>query len=139
MPQRGTTPSFAEFTQQELAEKVIPILPDYCNRLCGVMISTCFAHRVGLTDKSVLRFAEYHFNPTPDLARQTDWSVEVRSEQCVVYELNIPKFVHEAGLVKQFLDILSSHLELYFTDSKVLLGHVLPPCFLTIRIEKTTP
>lgn len=136
MPHRGTTVSVEELTREELAAKELAAFPDYCNGLVVSMLSTAYCHRTGLVDKSIPRFAEYHYTVNGDLDRIVDWSIEVRSETCTVYELHLPKFIQEAGLVKSFLDIIASHLELYYSDCKVILGNVLPPCQLAIRVEK---
>jgi len=136
MPNRGIITHVREIDKDHAAAKEVAVLPDYCNALVSTLISTAFYHRNGLTDRSIPRFGEHKFVQYNDLEKITCWSVEIRSETCTVYEINIPQFVQDAGLIKSFVDIISSHLELYYPDCKVVLGNVLPPCQLTIRVEK---
>lgn len=136
MPYRGVIEYDKDVDQNHRAAKDMAALPDYCNRMVNTLLSTAFYHRGGLTNKDIPRFGEYNFTEAGDLERITAWSVEVRSEDCVIYELSVAPFIRDSGIVKAFCDIVSSHLELYYPDCKVTLGHVLPPCQLTIRVEK---
>lgn len=136
MPHRGIITHVREIDKDHAAAKEVAVLPEYGNALVSTLISTAFYHRNGLADKSIPRFGEHKFIWHNDLDKVTDWSVEIRSETCIVYEIDIPQFVQDAGLIKSFIDIVSSHLELYYPDCKVVLGNVLPPCQLTIRVEK---
>lgn len=136
MPNHGIIKHDKEIDQSHRAAKEMAALPEYCNQFISTLLSTAFYHRNGLTNKAIPRFGEHKFMQHNDLTRITAWCVEARSENCVVYEINIPQFIQDADLVKSFCDIISSHLELYYPDSKVTMGHVLPPCQLTIRIDK---
>lgn len=136
MPNHGIIEHDREIDRNHRAAKEMAALPSYCNALINTLLSTAFYHRNGLTNKDIPRFGEYKFTETGDLERITEWSVEIRSEDCVIYELSVAQFIRDAGLIKSFCDIVSSHLELYYPDCKVTLGHVLPPCQLTIRVEK---
>lgn len=138
MPRLGKIVYDKDVDQNHRAAKEMAALPDYCNSLINTLLSTAFYHRGGLTNKDIPRFGEYKFTENSALERITIWNVEVRGEDCVIYELHVAPFIQEAGLVKAFCDIVSSHLELYYPDCKVLLGHVLPPCQFTIRVEKKT-